>query len=254
MDPEITQKIEQEQKNNKYTAYVIVAAIIGLALLLGAVIISVVILFASRLIINKLNTLNTSPNSLATSQNNGADTGPVNITLSDQLPRLGTADAPVVIVEYADYQCPFCERFFSETFTQIKKDYIDTGKARFYYQDFAFLGEESQFAAEAAKCANEQGKFWEYHDYLYTHQNGENEGAFTQDKLKAFGTALGLDPSKFNSCVDSRIYKPDVEAEAQAGNEYGVSATPSLFIDGVKIEGAASYATYKEAIEKALNK
>ena len=98
----------------------------------------------------------------------------VQFTAPEGAPRLGDAGAKVTIVEFADFQCPFCGRFQQTVYPQIKSDYIDTGKAAFIYQDFSFLGEESTVAAEAAKCAGDQGKFWEYHDYLFTHQKGEN--------------------------------------------------------------------------------
>lgn len=251
MEPQISEVSEQIKPEKNYNIYVISASIIGLALLIGAIIISLVILFMGRQVLTKLNSLSPS-GSVATSQTQDVPTGPVDIEITENMPRLGNADAPVVLVEYADYQCPFCELFFKESFPNLKRDYIDTGKVRFYYQDFPFLGEESQFASEAAKCAKEQGKFWEYHDYLYTHQDGENKGAFAQANLKKFAADLGLDKAKFNNCVDSRVYKPDVEAESNAGQGYGVSATPTVFINGVKFEGAKNYEVYKQAIEKAL--
>jgi len=97
-----------------------------------------------------------------------------------------------IIIEYADFQCPFCGKFFKETEETLIKDYVDAGKVRFVYRDFAFLGKESLKAAEAARCAGDQGKFWEYHDYLYNHQNGENQGAFSNLYLKSFAGELKL--------------------------------------------------------------
>jgi protein-disulfide isomerase len=103
----------------------------------------------------------------------------------------GDAIANVSVVEYADFQCPFCGRFFKETKT-LFTDYIKNNQVKFVYRDFAFLGPESIQAAQAARCAGEQGKFWEYHDYLYTHQNGENQGNFSDDYLKSFAGELKL--------------------------------------------------------------
>ena len=112
------------------------------------------------------------------------------VTSSDNT--LGNANAKVVMIEYADYQCPFCGRFFTNTVEPVIEKYVKTGKILYVYRDFAFLGQESTKAAEATECAKDQGKYWEYHNYLFTHQNGENQGNFSNDKLKSFATELGL--------------------------------------------------------------
>ena len=104
----------------------------------------------------------------------------------------GNETATVTVVEYADFQCPFCGRFFRETEKNLLDEYVKAGKIKFIYRDFAFLGYESSQAAQAAHCAGEQGKFWEYHDYLYSHQNGENQGAFSTTNLKSFAGMLKL--------------------------------------------------------------
>lgn len=104
----------------------------------------------------------------------------------------GGSGAKVVVVMYEDFQCPFCEKFFKETEKTLIDNYIKSGKINFVYRDFAFLGPESLRAAEAARCAGEQGKFWEYHDYLYNHQNGENQGNFGDLYLKSFASELKL--------------------------------------------------------------
>ena len=105
---------------------------------------------------------------------------------------MGNKNAKVTIIEFADFQCPFCERFFKDAESNIIKDYVNSGKVKFAFRHYAFLGQESNFAAEASECANEQGKFWEFHDYLFKNQQGENQGAFTKDKLKGFAATLGL--------------------------------------------------------------
>src|SRR3989344_6092423 len=96
----------------------------------------------------------------------------------------GNPAAKIVLIEYGDFQCPFCGRFFKTTEQEIKEKYIKSGEAVFVWRDFAFLGEESFRSAEAARCAGEQGKFWEYHDYLFNNQKGENEGAFSDQNQK----------------------------------------------------------------------
>lgn len=112
------------------------------------------------------------------------------ITSSDFI--LGNADAKVAVILYTDFQCPFCGKFFKETEETIIKSYIQQGKIKFVHRDFAFLGNESIKSAEAARCAADQGKFWEYHDYLYNHQNGENQGNFSNVNLKLFAQKIGL--------------------------------------------------------------
>lgn len=177
---------------------------------------------------------------------------PQNITLKDGAPMMGSADAPVTVVEYADYQCPFCEKFFTEVAPQLKTNYIDTGKVKFYFQDFAFLGQESNDAAEAAKCAGDQNKYWEFHDYLYNHQTGENQGGFKPDNLKKFAVTLKLDTKKFNQCMDSHQFQQAVTDETAAGQGYGVSGTPTTFINGNRVVGAQPFSAVQDEIEKAL--
>ncbi len=166
---------------------------------------------------------------------------------------LGDAGAPVTIIEYSDYQCPFCSKFFKETESVLREKYIKTGKVKFISRDFAFLGDESTWAAEAAHCAGEQGKFWQYHDYLFENQGGENSGAFGKDKLKSFAAALGLDKDKFNSCLDSGKYENVVKDENKTGGGAGVSGTPANFINGKLYAGAMPTANFTQIIDGLLN-
>jgi len=170
------------------------------------------------------------------------------------LPVLGDQNAPVAIVEFADFQCPFCGRFHQTITSQLKKEYIDTGKVKFAYRDFAFLGQESLWAANAARCASEQGKFWQYHDTLFEKQSGENQGAFSKDNLKRFARELALDTAKFNACVDSDKYEDAVNTDVNAGRQFGVQGTPATFVNGILISGAQPYAVFKQAIEAELAK
>lgn len=167
---------------------------------------------------------------------------------------LGEASAPVTVVEYGDYQCPFCGKFFRDTEQVIRDQYISKGKVRWVYRDFAFLGQESTWASEAARCAADQEKFWQMHDYLYTHQSGENQGAFSKDNLKKFAGALGLDQTKFNSCFDSGKYTSAVQAETVAGGKAGVNGTPANFINGNLNVGALPTSQFVQLLEEALTK
>ena len=167
---------------------------------------------------------------------------------------LGSPAAKVAIIEYGDFQCPFCGKFFKTTERQIIETYIKSGKAAFLWRDFAFLGEESFRAAEAARCAGEQKKFWEYHDHIFNNQKGENEGAFADTVLKKFAKELGLNETTFNSCLDSKKYRKQVEEQSDEGRAFGVSGTPATFVNGFLISGAVPFATFQQAIEAELKK
>ena len=167
---------------------------------------------------------------------------------------LGEQNAPVTVVEYGDFQCPFCGKFFKDTEPALRDKYIKTGKIKFIYRDFAFLGQESFWAAAAARCAGEQGKYWEYHDYLYGNQRGENQGAFSKNNLKSFAASLSLEKEKFNSCLDSDRYLEEIQKETKAGGEAGVTGTPTNFINGTPYVGALPTATFTQIIDDELNK
>ena len=167
---------------------------------------------------------------------------------------IGEENAPVVVVEYGDFQCPACQRFFQMTAEQLKTEYVQTGKVRFVFRQFAFLGDESQWAAEASECANEQGLFWIYYDKLYQEQNGENVGVFSKDNLKRFAAGLGLDTAGFNQCLDSGRYTEKVKQEALEGQQAGVRGTPSVFVNGQYIDDGSNYLVLQAAVEAALGK
>ncbi len=120
---------------------------------------------------------------------------------------------------------------------QLAPKYIDTGKARIVYRHFVLIGQESQWAGEAAECAGEQNKFWAFADYLLTHQAGENQGAFSRENLKGFAKQVGLDTNAFNACFDSGKYAEVVKQDTTEGQQRGVRATPTFFVNGQRIEG-----------------
>lgn len=178
----------------------------------------------------------------------------INVQVTDADPVKGNANAKVTIVEFADFQCPFCGRFHSQVLPEIIKEYVDTGKAKFVYKNLAFLGKESTDAANAALCAKEQNKYWEYHDHLYNNQNGENQGAFAPDILKKWAVDLGLNAAQFNTCLDTGKYNAQVEADVAEANKNGFNSTPSTAVGTTPIVGAQPYATFKAAIEAELAK
>ena len=172
--------------------------------------------------------------------------------LSGAEPVLGNMDAPITIVQIADFQCPFCKKFFDESFTAIKNEYIDTGKAKLIFVNLAFLGPESKNAAEAAMCAQDQGKFWEYHDELYKNQKGENLGTFSVKKLQEIAQGLNLNMSEFDSCADSDKHQKRIEKEAELASKYGLRVTPTLIINNTVVKGAQPTDNFRQALDANL--
>ena len=163
----------------------------------------------------------------------------------------GSDTAPITIEEWADFQCPACGMFARATEPQVVTTYVSRGQVKIVYRHFAFLGPESQWAAEASECADEEGKFWEFHDRLFASQAGENRGTFSKDNLKRIGEALGLSPS-FAACVDSGRHAQRVRDETQAGQRKDVRATPTLFVQAQKLEGAATFDQLKTIIDALI--
>jgi protein-disulfide isomerase len=167
---------------------------------------------------------------------------------------MGDPNAPVKIIEYSDFQCPYCARFTKETEQALIDAYIATGKVYFEYHSFgAFIGQESVRAAEAAYCAGDQGKFWEMHDTLFANQKGENQGDFADKYLNAFAKSLSLDMNAFNDCFNSGKYANQVSKDGTQAAQAGVQATPSFVINGKLLEGAQPFSAFQAAIEAALN-
>lgn len=165
---------------------------------------------------------------------------------------LGNPAASVTIIEFGDFQCPFCGRFHSTVSPQLREQYIKTGKVKFIWRDFAFLGQESTDAARAALCAGEQEKFWDYHDYLFEHQNGENRGTFSVPNLKQFARSLGLTQSAFDQCLDSQRHTETVANDTKIGRQLGVSGTPTTFVNGERVVGLVPFETIDGIIRSAL--
>jgi protein-disulfide isomerase len=123
---------------------------------------------------------------------------------------------------------------------------------RIGYWHFAFLGQESQWAAEASECAADQDVFWEYHDYLFENHGGENQGAFNKENLKQFAVDLGLETETFNECLDSGKYVQTVQSETSAGQQIGVQSTPTFLVNGQPIVGAQPFEVFQQVIEELL--
>jgi protein-disulfide isomerase len=183
--------------------------------------------------------------------------GSMNFVIPKYVNFQGSESANLDLVEFGDYQCPFCEKFFQNTEPQIVKDYIATGKVKFYFVDFDLVGPDSITLSEGAWCADEQGKYYEYHDYTYSHQGSENSGWGSLDKVKSFASDLGLDAQKFNTCLDSKKYEPRIQQLYQLGQNLGITGTPTMFIGNekigfTKITGAQPYDVFQQVMNSYL--
>lgn len=170
----------------------------------------------------------------------------------------GDANAPVTIIEFGDYQCANCDIWFLNEKPTIANEYLETGKAKMYFIDFPFLGNDSELAAQATWCANEQGSFTEFHDALYENQKGVGDGWANLDSLKQFASDLRLDTEQFNSCMDSDKFSDQVVHNKKVGLSNGVDRTPTFFIVGSdnsiqRIDGPQPASVFKNIIDELLN-
>ncbi len=153
---------------------------------------------------------------------------------------VGDVNSPAKIEVFEDFQCPACVRFTQDIEPLVISQLVETGKAYYVFHNYPFLDrnsttKESQDSANASLCANEQGKFWEYHDTLFANWNGENEGNLSKDRLIQFASAVELNVDDFTACVNENRYANDVQASFDLGNSMGVSGTPSVFVNGQQI-------------------
>jgi protein-disulfide isomerase len=178
---------------------------------------------------------------------------PATIAPTDDARVLGDLDAPVTIVEFSDYQCPFCARHFQQTWPQLKTDYIDTGRIKYVFKDFPItsIHPEAPKAHEAARCAGDQDAYWALHDRLFL---GQEEWAGNQDHVtvfKGYAAELGLDQGAFDACLDGGRNTANVSADVSEGRSLGVTGTPTFFVDGYPLVGAQSIEVFQQAIDLA---
>ncbi len=182
----------------------------------------------------------------------------VSLDTQNGSPVLGSPDAPVTIVEFGDYQCPFCQRWNANTKPPIVENFIETGKAKLVFVDLAIIGPDSQKAHAGSYCADEQGLYWKYHDFIYANQGHENDGWTNSNNLKSLVSGInGLDTDSFAQCLDSGKYEQRVRDNTNIAKKAGARSTPSFMIIGptgesVSITGAQPYSAFQQAIENML--
>lgn len=210
----------------------------------------------------KLETLQRVLQGLLTAIGPPAPKEPESVSIAGH-PFLGNKDASVVLVDFSDYQCPFCGRFFRDTMPQLQRDYIQTGKVKYVFRDFPLtIHPNALKAAEAAQCAGDQGKFWEMHFRLF-----QNQQALELPNLSSYAVALGLDQSKFNQCLQSGKYAATIQKDMEEGGTAGIEGTPSFLIASLDqkgsgnsnlrvlkmITGSQPYSVFKAALDEALH-
>ena len=236
-------------KNLKYTPILILLLLVA-AFLLGALTTKISYLEKNG------NNQAAAPTAQVPAQGNQAPAPGAKVDVSaGKFPLLGKSGAKVTIIEFADFRCPFCEKFFTDAEGQIIKDYVDTGKATFAFRNYAFLGPASVVAANAAECANEQGKFWDFHNYLYKNQPSESDTSlYVTDKLTTIAGQLGMNTDQFSSCLSANKYDKNASADLADGQKAGVTGTPTVFINGISVVGAQPYSAFKTIIDQELAK
>lgn len=195
--------------------------------------------------------------SLATAQDNNTQVK-ISLLVDNSSPILGSKDAPITMVEFGDYQCFFCNKFYHTVEPDIVKNYINTGKVRMVFKDFVIIGQDSVNAAHAAHCAQEQGKFWEYHDALYNNWAGENTGWASSSNLMSFATKIGLNGTQFSDCMNQSKYISTVKGSLSDAKGLGLDGTPDFFILApdhsiTKIVGAQPYEVFDNLFKSKLN-
>ncbi len=210
---------------------------------------AVVLAFGSGLGVSWLSSRSTTPVPEDSNQSAlaGGQRSVVQIGLEGR-PSLGPPDARVTIVEFTDYECPFCSRHFQDTMPQLLRKYEDTIRYVILNFPISRIHPSAQHAAEAAECAHDQGKFWEYHDTLF-----QNQEALDVGSLKIYAENIGLDAEAFSGCLDTGAKTQLVLGHIQDGLGYGVSGTPTFFINGRILVGARQFGIFQSMIDEALS-
>ena len=172
----------------------------------------------------------------------------VNVKTPEDSVFKGEKNAPITIVEFSDFQCPFCGRFYTETLPQLEQEYIKTGKVKLVYRHLPLsFHPQAHTAAQASECANDQGKFWEYHDLIF-----KNQQRLGEEPWNELAQQLNLDVSAFKTCLESGKYKQKVDRDNTEAAQYGASGTPTFFINGQKLIGAQPFGAFKAVIDVEL--
>lgn len=230
----------------------------GPSLAIGAVIASIAII-ASFLAFDSIN----NEPELVIEQTPPTPSVPQNVISSTFMgngsPILGDPNAPVTLIEFGDYQCHFCNVHFHNTEHALLENFIETGKVKMIFKDFVIIGPDSTNAAHGAHCANEQEKFWEYHDILYNNWTGENNGWASSQNLLRFAQEIELDIDQWSECMLDGRYSQIISDSSKDARDLGITGTPAFFVIGpdnkiTKISGAQPYERFEQVFNEELEK
>jgi len=236
-----SKKKEETITMSKVTLWKVVSGVLGLFLLIS--------LFTGGFGIGK-SSEGTAPTAVAPRPSIQIAAGDME-ALADDDPFLGDENAPVTIVEFSDYECPFCARFYSQTLNQIKSKYVDTGKVKFVYRDFPLaFHPQAEPSAIAANCAGMQGKYFEFHDKIF--DNGGAGGKSSTD-YRRWAQELSLDVAAWESCLNDPQQKLEIQKDMQDGTAVGIRGTPGFIINGQLVSGAQPFSVFEQIIESQLN-
>jgi protein-disulfide isomerase len=194
---------------------------------------------------------------MATPHENKSDELTPQMLMQNGSPLLGESNAKITIVEFGDYQCTYCHLFHENTKDVLIQQYVNTGKVNFVFRDFPLNGPDSVLAAEASYCADDQNKYWQYHDELYKNWGGEKTGWVNQKSLDKFATTVNLDLDKFDKCISDKKYEQKVLDNQRFGEKIGIDGTPSFIIFGgkdiTKIVGSQPISVFQQVLDKFQN-
>ncbi len=179
--------------------------------------------------------------------------------LENGSPILGDPNAPVTLIEFGDYQCHFCNVHFHNTEHRLLENFIKTGKVKMIFKDFTIIGPDSVNAAHGTHCANDQGKFWEYHDILYNNWNGENNVWASSDNLQRFAQEIELEIDQWSDCMIDEKYSQIISNSSKDARDLGITGTPAFFVIGpdnkiTRLSGAQPYESFEKIFNSELEK
>jgi len=231
----------------------------GPSLAIGAAIasVSIIIVFLA------FNTINDEPKLVIEPAQKSQELISTNIIYSTIMengsPILGNLDAPITLIEFGDYQCHFCNVHFHNTEHSLLQNFIYTGKVKMIFKDFTIIGPDSVNAAHGTHCANDQGKFWEYHDILYNNWTGENNGWASSDNLLRFAQEIELDVDQWSDCMIDERYSQIISNSSKDARDLGITGTPAFFVIGpdneiTRLSGAQPYESFEKIFNSELEK
>jgi protein-disulfide isomerase len=179
--------------------------------------------------------------------------------ISNGSPILGDPSAPITLIEFGDYQCHFCNVHFHNTEHSLLENFIETGKVKMIFKDFTIIGPDSVNAAHGAHCADDQGKFWQYHDILYNNWTGENNGWASSDNLLKFAQEIELDIDQWSDCMIGARHSQIIADSSKDARDLGITGTPAFFVIGpdnkiTKLNGAQPYENFEQVFNSELEK